>query len=360
MWVTRGQGRPARGILLVCVLVHACLLVAAATGGPQRPAPTEAAGASWDAGCDGADAQCRAEQRANGGGDGASPGLAHDAGFTSRETLSLRRLPGRTGEAPLVAATFRFRTGWTYTVPMSAAAQQRLFTHYSHIARPLGRMLQRHRVHELQLALTAGRWRAEWGAAPGPAGAQLLVWLAQRGNATGGVSSAGASGADDSAGGDAAHIDGFSNALAGLYCASLNLITPDTMVSPDPERGWRPRSPHLWSWRAPAARRRRRRDRRGGVAPSFGDADGTSERCRFQGSGAWTGGWASGATASSLRASAASGAGGSCVAAAPLVGSLPREAVCTENLTPLMRLLPCRQRAGLATLLNPLKCVAPM
>lgn len=33
-------------------------------------------------------------------------------------------------------------------------------------------------------------------------------------------------------------------------------------------------------------------------------------------------------------------------------GALPREAVCTENLTPWLRLLPCRGAAGLAALLH--------
>eukprot|EP00897_Mesotaenium_endlicherianum_P005790 jgi/Mesen1/5239/ME000026S04533 len=33
-------------------------------------------------------------------------------------------------------------------------------------------------------------------------------------------------------------------------------------------------------------------------------------------------------------------------------GALPREAVCTENLTPWLKLLPCRDKAGLATLLH--------
>ena len=32
---------------------------------------------------------------------------------------------------------------------------------------------------------------------------------------------------------------------------------------------------------------------------------------------------------------------------------MPREAFCTENLTPFLRLLPCESRAGLASLLNP-------
>lgn len=36
-----------------------------------------------------------------------------------------------------------------------------------------------------------------------------------------------------------------------------------------------------------------------------------------------------------------------------LYGMLPKENVCTENLTPFLRLLPCDNRAGLASLLNP-------
>ncbi|KAL7754329.1 Subunit of the glycosylphosphatidylinositol transamidase complex-like protein [Sorochytrium milnesiophthora] len=36
-------------------------------------------------------------------------------------------------------------------------------------------------------------------------------------------------------------------------------------------------------------------------------------------------------------------------------GSLPREAVCTENLTPWAKLLPCQKKSGLATLLNAYK-----
>ncbi|KAJ1342187.1 hypothetical protein BSLG_003262 [Batrachochytrium salamandrivorans] len=36
-------------------------------------------------------------------------------------------------------------------------------------------------------------------------------------------------------------------------------------------------------------------------------------------------------------------------------GSLPREAVCTENLTPWVKLLPCQAKAGIASLLNAYK-----
>lgn len=36
-------------------------------------------------------------------------------------------------------------------------------------------------------------------------------------------------------------------------------------------------------------------------------------------------------------------------------GALPREAVCTENLTPWTKLLPCRLKAGLGSLINPVQ-----
>ncbi len=48
-------------------------------------------------------------------------------------------------------------------------------------------------------------------------------------------------------------------------------------------------------------------------------------------------------------AAAAAGAGGG--GPAWHVGSLPREAVCTENLTPWLKLLPCTGKAGLAAVL---------
>lgn len=38
-----------------------------------------------------------------------------------------------------------------------------------------------------------------------------------------------------------------------------------------------------------------------------------------------------------------------------LHGALPKEATCTENLTPWVKLLPCRDRSGIGALLNPLR-----
>lgn len=35
-----------------------------------------------------------------------------------------------------------------------------------------------------------------------------------------------------------------------------------------------------------------------------------------------------------------------------LHGTLPREVVCTENLTPFLKLLPCKSKAGIASLLD--------
>ena len=39
----------------------------------------------------------------------------------------------------------------------------------------------------------------------------------------------------------------------------------------------------------------------------------------------------------------------------PRMTEMPREAVCTENLTPFLKLLPCTNKAGVASLINPLK-----
>lgn len=39
---------------------------------------------------------------------------------------------------------------------------------------------------------------------------------------------------------------------------------------------------------------------------------------------------------------------------------MPQETVCTENLTPWLKLLPCKTRLGLGSLLQPLKIYASL
>ncbi|CAM9178572.1 unnamed protein product [Chrysoparadoxa australica] len=92
---------------------------------------------------------------------------------------------------------------------------------------------------------------------------------------------------------------GLRKSLAGLLCVSLDLLDEESMYEP-------------------------------GVTA-------------MPGAGSYPGAGAGGSSESS------SGQDGSVL----LRASLPREAVCTENLSPLLKLLPCRSKAGLSTLLRP-------
>ena len=225
---------------------------------------------------------------------------------TTSEALAVRLV------APdLMLTEFEFVSRLGYASPVASHEQRRIFTHFDGLARPLGRVLGHHRIHEMRLSMSAGTWLPAWGRSQGgPPGAMLLVWMdGER--------------SDEHASAESPRrrLVGFTNALAGLYCASLNLMRPETLIRPDPQLSFRPRSPHLWH-HGP------------GTPSTSGRMNSTQdeEECR--------------SPTAAARAT-------QCVARAPLVGILPREVVCTENLTPLVKLLPCRQRAGLATLLNP-------
>lgn len=126
-------------------------------------------------------------------------------------------------------------------------------------------LLHHFAIAELRLSLRHGRPQPlpPHDAVGGP-GAELLVWW-HNSNQT--------------------RWEELTQALAGLLCASLNRMTPDTVVHPHPSLAFR------------------RRSRGANTRPWF--------------------------------------------------ASLPRESVCTENLSPLVRMLPCRHHAGLATLLAP-------
>jgi phosphatidylinositol glycan class T len=122
-------------------------------------------------------------------------------------------------------------------------------------------------VKELHLRITQGRWKYDrWGyhdqAAPSGVGLWSFI------------------GSDD--------VDkqwtGLTNALAGLFCASLNFMEPQVTVSP--RHIFQPKEPKLVN----------------------------QDQLRYS--------------------------------------SIPREIVCTENLTPWLKLLPCQNKAGLARLLN--------
>lgn len=164
-----------------------------------------------------------------------------------------------------VYAYFQFTTVW------EASKDKNTFEHSHLFPRGLGEIISRHNVDELHLTLTKGLWNYQkWGYPyhdAGP-GAEISAWFHR----------------------DVVNVDdewkGLTNALAGLFCASLNFVNPSNSLSP--EFTFRP-----------------------------------------------TGVVEHNVNSSHLRYS-----------------SLPREIVCTENLTPFKKLLPCNSKKGLATLLN--------
>jgi len=161
---------------------------------------------------------------------------------------------------------FNFTTQWIFRDQFNPQ-------HYNLFPRSFGQMMQKYNVSELHFTMTQGLWRYNvWGLphASAPTGAQLWVWF-EKGTVD---------------------VDkswlGFTNALSGLFCASLNLINKAVTVTP---------------------------------------------KLSFRPSGAVEGGKID---SSYLR-----------------YGALARENLCTENLTPWMKLLPCGSKAGPSYLLNP-------
>jgi phosphatidylinositol glycan class T len=137
--------------------------------------------------------------------------------------------------------------------------------------------LQHANTRELHLRFSLGRWDAEsWGARPwggereGGTGVELWAWVE----------------ASSDAEADQRWLT-LTNALSGLFCASLNFI--------DSTRTTRP----VMSFQ-----------------PSGSYANKTIEDLHL------------------------------------LHGTLPREVVCTENLTPFLKLLPCKGKAGISSLLD--------
>ncbi|XP_071863656.1 phosphatidylinositol glycan anchor biosynthesis class T [Bombus fervidus] len=176
------------------------------------------------------------------------------------EELMLKPLP-----SSHVYAYFQFTTVWETTKDITTFQHSHLFP------RGLGEIISRHNVNELHLTLTKGLWNYQkWGYPyhdAGP-GAEIYSWFHK----------------------DVNNVDdewkGLTNALAGLFCASLNFVNPANSMSP--EFTFRPT----------------------GVV----DHSINSSHLRYS--------------------------------------SLPKEIVCTENLTPFKKLLPCNSKKGLATLLN--------
>ncbi|CAH0048419.1 unnamed protein product [Clonostachys solani] len=180
------------------------------------------------------------------------------------ERLNLRPLP-----LSNLLASFNFRSNTS--LADFESQNFRLFP------RSLGQILQYAGTRELHLRFTLGRWDAEsWGARPwdgtreGGTGVELWAWLDAE--------------TDEEA--DAKWLT-LTNALSGLFCASLNFIDETRTIRP------------VVSFQAE------------------GDHPNTT------------------------------------LANAKLLhGVLPHEVVCTENLTPFLKLLPCKGKAGIGSLLD--------
>ncbi|KAI2628475.1 Gpi16 subunit, GPI transamidase component [Hypoxylon sp. NC1633] len=180
------------------------------------------------------------------------------------EQLILKPLPQST-----VLASFNFK---------SNTSLANFDTHnFRYFPRSLGQILHHVGTRELHLRFSLGRWDAEsWGARPwdgtkeGGTGVELWAWI----------------GAADDEEADRKWLS-LTNALSGLFCASLNFI--------DETRTTRPVMSFL---------------------PEGNHPDRTIDNMHL------------------------------------LHGVLPREVVCTENLTPFLKLLPCKGKAGISSLLD--------
>ncbi|KAK6581211.1 hypothetical protein PZA11_005902 [Diplocarpon coronariae] len=181
------------------------------------------------------------------------------------EQLNLRPL-----HPSLLLASFNFQSNTTL-----ASFEQQNFRYFP---RSLGQILQHANTRELHLRFSLGRWDAEsWGARPwggareGGTGVELWAWV--------------------EAETDEDRADGrwltLTNALSGLFCASLNFI--DSTRTIRPVMSFDPVGDHPTS---------------------------TAENLHL------------------------------------LHGTLPGEVVCTENLTPFLKLLPCKGKAGISSLLD--------
>ncbi|KAF8976434.1 hypothetical protein BGZ46_008271 [Entomortierella lignicola] len=171
-------------------------------------------------------------------------------------------------------------------------AASNIFTHYNLFPRSIGQILHNFDVEELHLTFTQGRWQyGDWGYPLAPSvgtGVELWAWLNDDEQQTN------------------ANWKGLTNTLSGLFCASLNFI--DETISTEPIMSFRNEGLYnVHSIKSSA------------TSPPSSVYNTTS----------------SSSTPRKLR-----------------YGSLPHENVCTENLTPWIKLLPCKSKAGIASLLK--------
>ncbi|KAJ3355172.1 hypothetical protein HDU91_005691 [Kappamyces sp. JEL0680] len=191
--------------------------------------------------------------------EGLASGLAGPTQFS--EALELTQFPD--GK---VLAEFEFQTKLDWA---AFAGKLDLGHHYDLLPRQMGEIIQVFGVDELHLSFTQGRWRSDrWGYNKNvaPSGAHLVTWLSPQSRS------------------ESDQYEGLINALAGLFCSSLNFM--DKSITTSPRYVFSPADQAL-------------------VSKGLFDQ-------------------------SVLKYS-----------------HLPRETVCTENLTPWAKLLPCHQKVFL-------------
>jgi len=190
-------------------------------------------------------------------------------------------------------AHFQFVTTWHVPVHNEKGEfDSSHFRHYHLFPKALGEIVAKHRVQELRLSQTMGLWKTqEWGYPVTPAPPGMELWTWFHPSVA--ASSSSSSSVTGSDGGVDATWKRLVDALSGLSCSSLTFISKDKLTV-SPTLSFKPT---------------------GAVLNQRGNKN--SSLLRY--------------------------------------GVLPREIVCTENLTPWKKLLPCDSKAGLATLFNDAK-----
>ncbi|CAG7848170.1 SubName: Full=Related to GPI-anchor transamidase complex subunit Gpi16 {ECO:0000313/EMBL:CCA75436.1} [Serendipita indica DSM 11827] len=225
-------------------------------------------------------------------GDGQQPTQASFSTSQPKEMAKERLLlkPLKDGK---IAAHFEFDYLDAEAVPRDprTLGERDVAQHFDSFPLSLGQILREYAVAEMHLTLNSGRWQYDtWGYPQSPAvasGAELWVWMADGGEKS-----------------IEERWSGLSNALAGLFCASLSALPTSRTTSP--RYAFRPEGQlPFYPFDEPSA------------AGTNKTQDGLDYVLRH--------------------------------------AILPSENICTENLTPFIKLLPCKSYAGIAELLNPHK-----
>ena len=158
----------------------------------------------------------------------------------------------------------------------------------------------------------------------------------------------------------ASHWSLLMHALSGLFCSSIHLLaTPDMFTLHSPTQP----SHHGFTFTCPAPHLNGNACEEGGEEGQCGEQHDSQDGGPADGDGSCGGSDSSSSSGSSgnwrhagpgtQRAGATGGAKGQAGGGTVVLHSwLPRESVCGENLSPWLKLLPCRDQAGLAQLLS--------